>query len=121
MFPAANAAGSDAHGTCAFWCLCAREWGDLNLPGTSPAIFAWVIATLLSTTQSRDYGRVYLGPRPKYPSLCNCPKDDYGGLSEEAPRAQHQHSVTLKPVRVSGRIETCIPVSSADSAAVCPA
>ena len=56
-----------------------------------------------------------------YPSLCNCLKDDYGGLSEEAPRAQHHHSVTLKPVRVSGRIETCVPVSASDPAAVCPA
>ena len=51
--------------------------------------------------------------------LCNCPKDDYGGLSEEAPRAQHHHSVTLKPVRVSGRIETCIPVTSADQVGEC--
>ena len=39
-------------------------------------------------------------------------RTNYGGFSEEAPRIQHHRTVTLPPVRVSGRIETCIPVSS---------
>ena len=64
-----------------------------NLPGTSPAIFALVVATLRSITQSRDYGMGNPGPGPKRQTLCNWEKDDL--------RWQSHHTVTLTPVSAS--------------------
>ena len=74
---------------------------DRNLPGTSPAIFAWVVATLLSITQSRDYGMGNPGPGPKRQTLCNCPKDDLR-WAISCPRKQCNFLHSLRSVYLPG-------------------
>ena len=71
-------------------------------------------------TPLAPYGRSASDARVNL-ALVEVSRVGYGGTSVRCPPESNTPKVVRKPVRVSARIETCLAVTTADSAGVCPA